>query len=594
MLDFWAPVTLSAQFQERSEFGVVGRLNRGLSVRQAKAGLALWAQRFTSGYPDVEKATTIHFQSRATSIPLSPNIVLISSPILVAFALVLLIACANVANMMLARAMSRQREIGIRLSLGAARSRLIRQLLTESVLLALPAAALGFVVSQTTIELATRAMFATIPAEFADFIRVAPMSPDIRVFGFMLAAAVVSAPLFGLAPALQATRSNVMQASRGDFTNEFRPTRLRNSLVVGQITVCLVLLISAGVLLRSAQRMQTLDIGLRTRDVIEIEFQKKFRSRVLAQISSESFVRMFAAAKDPPLDGAFPKVPVRTTDGEDFTQASSNHVSPEYFTVLEIPILRGRNFTKEEANSAAPVVIVSQATAQRLWPGREALGQSLHIRHDQLASVIGISRDVVSGFVGNGVDGTCIYFPTSPRASGNALLVAVTGDPEIARRKLDADLTAIDSGVVEQIHKLQEFVAGQLYPFQVAYWVCSAIGALALLLTLSGIYGVLSYAVSQRTKEIGIRMAMGATTPSVIGLVLNQSMKLAVTGVVLGAILAAGVSRIFASLLAMMNTFDGLAYGASMLLVLAACAAAAYFPSRKAVRIDPVSTLRCD
>src|SRR5205807_1576671 len=165
------------------------------------------------------------------------------SPILAAFALVLLIACANVANMMLARAMARQREIGIRLSLGAPRTRLIRQLLTESVLLAIPAAVAGFAVSQMTIELGVRVLFSTLPQEFAEYIRVTPLSPDLRVFLFMVGAAVTSALLFGLAPAIQATRASVVQAARGDFSNEFRPARLRNVLVVVQITACVLLLI---------------------------------------------------------------------------------------------------------------------------------------------------------------------------------------------------------------------------------------------------------------------------------------------------------------------------------------------------------------
>src|SRR6266705_1586506 len=281
-IDFWAPLTMNARFDDGPDlFGpehprllfIVGRLKPGVSVRQAQAGVTAWARRFTADRPDAEKAVGAIFWSRATS-------------------LVLLIACANVANMMLARAMSRQREIGIRLALGAARGRLVRQLLTESILLALPAAAAGFRVSQATIGLGVRVMFATLPPEFAQFIRVAPLPPDVRVFGFMLAAALASALLFGLAPAIQATRTNVMQAARGDFTSEFRPARLRNSLVVGQIIVCVLLLITAGVLLRGANRIQNLDIGLRTRDVIEIAIQEKARARVLDRLSSDPSVQI--------------------------------------------------------------------------------------------------------------------------------------------------------------------------------------------------------------------------------------------------------------------------------------------------------------
>ena len=611
--DFWAPLTIDALLEEGPDlFGpehpgrlsIIGRLQRGLSVEQAKAGLTIWSQRTSAGLAEPERAIGVSLQPRATNVPLSRQAVLLFTPIVSAFGLVLLIACANVANMMLARAMARQREIGIRLSLGAARSRLIRQLLTECVLLSLPAAALGFVVSQATIEWGVRLMFATIPSEFVDFLRIVPMTPDLRVFGFMLGAAIASAVLFGLAPALQATRPNVVQAARGDFTNEFRPGRLRNFLVIGQITVCLLLLICAGVLLRGARRMQNLEIGLKTRDVVEIEIKDQLRSQILAKVFSEPLARAVAATEYPPLDGAFPHIPAAADDSDDAVQAMYTRVSPEYFDMFEIPITRGRNFTLQEANGGAPVAIISQATAHKLWPNRDALGQSMRLmpdartghtaRHYSTVRVVGIARDVVSGFIGNGLDSTCVYFPVNLQSPGSALLVRVHGDAETARRKLEAGLTALDPGAIEQIHKMQEFVAGQIYPFQVAYWLGSAVGGLALLLTLSGIYGVLSYAVSQRTKEIGIRIAMGATERGVTGLVLKQSMGLAAVGIPLGALLGLGVSRIFASALVMINTFDALAYSGAVLLVLVTCAAAAYFPSRRAARIDPISTLRYD
>lgn len=284
--------------------------------------------------------------------------------------------------------------------------------------------------------------------------------------------------------------------------------------------------------------------------------------------------------------------------------AAYNSVSPEYFGVFEIPILRGRNFTGEEADSDAPVAILSQATARQLWPNGDALGQSLRLTPDPpytrsrmrypAVRVIALAKDVTSGSIGNGVDKTLVYFPTNRRAPRSSLLVRVHGDPEAARRRLDADLTGMDPTAVGQIHKMQEVFAAVIYPSRVAYWVSSAIGVLALLLTLSGIYGVLSYVVSQRTKEIGIRMAIGATTRSVKGLVMMQSLRLGIIGIAVGGVLALGVSRIFASSFGKIDTFDGAAYAGGILLVLAACAAAAYVPSRRAARIDPIKTLRYD
>jgi len=292
-LDFWIPLTAIDQVEDGpSLFGpkspemlwIVGRLRPSVTVEQAKSELMTRARVLSVGRPDAEEPLSPRLSSQATRVPLDDELLVILAPILSAFGLVLLIACANVANMMLARGMARQREIGIRLSLGAARARLVRQLLTESVILALPAAAIGYGVSRATIGLGLRLMFATMPAEFAAYIRVVPLLPDMRVLTFMLATALVAAVFFGLAPALQATRPDVVQATRGDFDTGLRPSRLRNMLVVGQITVCVVLLVSAGVLLRGARRLERVDVGVRTRDVLQIDIVEKFRPSVVARL----------------------------------------------------------------------------------------------------------------------------------------------------------------------------------------------------------------------------------------------------------------------------------------------------------------------
>ena len=304
-VDFWIPLTMNGQVtgstdifgsQQPETLSLMGRLRPGVGVTQASAILTSWAQRMSADRPQQDRATGATLYSRATSVRLGPQAFLVLFPVLAAFALILLIACANVANMMLARAMARQREIGIRLSLGAARGRLIRQLLTESVMLALPAAFAGFLISRAAIAAALRAMLATLPREFVDFITIVPLDPDVRVFAFMMAAAIVAALLFGLAPAIQATRNNVVQASRGDFGNEFRPQRLRNTLLVVQITVCAMPLICAGVLLRGANGIHNRDIGLRTADVIWIEVPEKSRVPVISRLAAEPLVQTIAAS----------------------------------------------------------------------------------------------------------------------------------------------------------------------------------------------------------------------------------------------------------------------------------------------------------
>jgi predicted permease len=617
-LDFWAPLTMAPELEEAASvlhrLSISGRLRHGLSVREARALLTVWAQQRTGDLPDAEKATGAYLRSEATSVPLEPEVVAYFSPIIAAFGLVLLIACANVANMMLARGMARQREIGIRLAIGAARARLIRQLLTESVLLALPAAAAGFVISKTTIDWGQRLMFATLPRGYVDYFTVLPLEPDARVFAFMLLAAVLAALLFGLAPALQATRSNVMQAARGEFTTDFRPARLRNALIVGQVAVSVLLLICAAVLLRADKRLQSLDVGLETRGVIEIEIQDKFRSKVMQELATEPVVESVAAASKVPFMGYLPAMPVRPDSSSERGWAGYMHVAPEYFAMFQVPILRGRNFTRDEAKGGAPVVVISQATAERLWPGHDALGQSLRIDQDPeqrrsmaenltigipsstAVRVIGIARDVVNGYIGDATDKTCVYFPGTAEAAGYVVFVRVHGDAEVARRMLDTALAASTPGAVDQIHTMDEILTTQLWPFRVAYWVSSAIGVLALLLTLSGIYGVLSYLVTQRTKEIGIRVALGASTGSVAALVLKQSMKLTGMGAAVGAMAALGVSHVLAAQLEMFmfDSVDGVAYGVAAALVMAAAACAAYFPCRRAARIEPVTTLRYD
>jgi predicted permease len=621
-LDFWAPLTMAAQLepgpslfalQQPERLNIIGRLRRELSPRQAAAAITAWAQQTTAGRPNPEKATGIILRSEATTIPLDPIVIAAFSPIIVAFGLVLLISCANVANMMLARAMARQREIGIRLAIGAARGRLIRQLLTESVLLALPAAVAGFGISYATIEWVIRLIFATLPRGYADFISILPLQPDIRVFAFMLMAAVLSALLFGLAPAVQATRSNVMQAARGEFTTDFRPARLRNALVVGQVSVSVLLLICAAVLLRANNRIESLDVGLKPRGVVAMTIQDRLRSRVLQHLATDPLIESVAAASKKPFEGSLASLSVVPEGASERFRVGYMYASPEYLPIFGQSLLRGRNFSADEAESAAPVAVVSKATAERLWPGRDAIGKSLRIdpparRPRDLseyaagappyatARIIGIARDVVNGYVGYGIDETCIYFPSNLRSAGADLFVRVKGDAEAAQRKLDLALATSVPGAIDDIHTMDEILSAQIYPYRAVYWIASALGTLALLLTLSGIYGVQSYLVTQRTREIGIRVALGASTRSVAGLVLRQSLWYALIGATIGTIAAAGASRVLASLadMPMFDSIDTAAFAMGSVLVVACSACAAWFPSRRAARIEPITTLRYD
>jgi hypothetical protein len=290
-------------------------------------------------------------------------------------------------------------------------------------------------------------------------------------------------------------------------------------------------------------------------------------------------------------------VPTVTGSAENGPTISTayNDVSPEYFEILGIPIVRGRNFTRQESASGTPVAILSAATAQRLFADRDALGQSLHLSGDQARDVrvIGVAADVVTCCIPWGKDPALVYLPATAATAGN-VLVHVRGEVEAERHRLDMRLAALAPGAIGDIHSLDQYRAGGMYAFRAASMIGAAVGGLALLLTLTGIYGVVSYFVTQRTKEIGIRVALGATTRTVVGLVLKQSLRLTAIGIVLGVGLAIGVSRLLASNLVFMRGFDAAAFIAGVLLVASTALAAGYIPSRRAAQIDPIQTLRYD
>jgi predicted permease len=584
----------------------VVRLEPGESENAAHAKLSTWASVMTRDRPDSLRASRVLMQSFATALPQNDTGTWEAlTPVLLAFALVLLIACANVANIMLARALARQREIGIRLALGADRARLVRQLLTECVLLSLPAAAAGFLISRWTVDVGVRAMFASLPQDVVPYIRVLPLAPDARVFAFVLLAAVSSALLFGLVPALQATRPNIVQASRGDFDTAFRPGRLRGGLVVVQITVCALLLITSGVLLRGAERARGAQTGLRTADVVYVRLDERTRALALHTLATHPVVRDVAGSTSTPLDGIYPSIPLRADDSRQVEQSAYNFVSANYFSVLGIPLVAGRGFTPEDEVNGAPVAIVSDAAARRLWPGRSAIGRYLHIAVDlplesriagvRIARVVGIAGNTVTGWIGTGLERPLVYYPSAVGQPGMGLLALVRGSPVLAREQLDKDLDfALASAPIDQIHTLDELLAMQVYPFKAFSWISAVIGAIALLLTVAGVYGVLSYLVTQRTREIGIRMALGASIAGVVRMVLRQSLAFAVLGSAIGVTLALGASRLLASGIPMVDAFDVTGYASGVLVILAASIAASYAPARRAARVDPLQALKSE
>lgn len=590
---------------------VIGRLRPGVPLEKAKAALTVWIKHATAEWPETEQAIQATLQSAATPVSMDAEIsgafLPVVLPLIVVFGLVLLICCANASNMMLARALARQREIGVRLAMGAARSRLIRQLLSENLLLALLAGVVGFAVSNMAIRGAQRVLIATIPPAL-NLLHVPALKPDYRVFLFILGAAVLSTILFGLAPALQATRTSLVEALRGEFGARVSSSRLRSTLVVSQIGVCMILLVLTGILLRGSGAYQHTDLGYRIQGVVYPFFlgwgNESATLKVAQRLDSESWVGQLAAAWHPPLYTP-ERIPVTTAHGTQPVHAGFNMVSPEYFKVLDIPILRGRAFGKEEAASEAAVAIVSSATAQKLWPNEDALGKVIQFDTKapglsdapvlDHAVVIGIAKDVTSGTVIKGVDATMIYLPASSFSKhARTFLIRGKGDVASTTRNLEASLAAAAPGRPVVAISLDEMFYTQMYPFWAGTWIAALMGGLALLLTLSGMYGVLSYLVSQRTKEIGIRIALGATPGVVVGLVLRQSLRFAVWGIGIGLALAFSGALLLRHLLTMINALDVVSYALGAGIVTLAAVAAAFFPSSRAARIKPVETLRAD
>jgi predicted permease len=523
---------------------------------------------------------------------------------MVAFGLVLLTAAANLAGLMLARATVRRREIAIRLSLGASRGHIVRQLFIESLLLALVASLVGFALGRVTLDVGIRAVYATLPPVIGEYIRLLPVVPDLRVLTALIATGIGAAVLFGAVPALHATRHAGPITTHG-ATPDVRTSRLRHGLVVAQITVSALLIVTCGVLLRGSVRMATTDLGLETRDVIEMRTRNRSNETALATLRAHPLVRTVAAASTSMFAAGRLVI---ATDADALSAVSvrmpQKLVSPGYFDVYEIGLVSGRTFTEAEASGRAPVVILSQQAASTLWPGQNAVGRLVRLSPDsrvtdastppsQVVEVVGVARTVFTSF--DEAMRATVYSPMSVVGSNLNMLVKTRGaNASAAMRQIDADLTAAAPGVAEVVITAQDLTEVRVYPFQAMSWAAGIIGSIALVLTISGIYGVLAYAVTRRTKEIGIRMALGESAAAVVGRILKQSMRLCAIGLGIGLTLAIALSTALASTLVMMDTFDVAAFSAGIVIVIAACLVGAFYPARRAAAVEPLVALRIE
>ena len=623
--DAWAPLSQLGQFRPADRgreaaagVEIVGRLRPGVSKDNARAQLAAWDSNQSAHTRD-RRSTTIDLLPRRGTVPQPLEAVAVFAPLFVAFGLILMIGCANVANLLLARGVARQREIGIRLSLGASRRRIVRQLMTESVLLALAAAAGGYLISRLALEGAVYWALRTWPVDIGDVNLNVPAA-DWRVAVFLVVGAVAATGFFALMPALHATAIDPMRTLRGELVKDARPGRARNALIGVQVFASALLLICAAVFLRSAIASARFDPGLRTADTVLIDINsEEKRAAMIQAVTSDATITASAAVRPQvlaPLRVAF----ADTGAGAGKTRVAFKAVSGSYFDVLDIPIVRGRAFMPSERDHH-PVAIVSESVARALWPDGRGVGESFRLEPDagvqapsgllrinpaaaadnalvqaRMVTVVGVARDV-PGLRFTGIKEAGVFLPTGLDVEKTSMVARVQGEPTLARQALHDRLTKIDPNM-GTIITMRSVARTETFFLQTAFWVSLMLGGLALLLTVSGLFSVLSYQVEQRTREIGLRMALGASPRTVTQLVLGQTTRPVMAGLIAGAALAAALATAvlatpFGALISqIVHVTDPVAYLASLGLIVAVCLLAAWIPVARAAKVDPMRTLR--
>jgi predicted permease len=613
--DFWMPLELAGRFRsdytgrgDQLPIEIVGRLKPEMSAAAAGAALTVWA----SARPDTRavrgQPQTITLQPSTGTLAVDTVVSLMAfAPIFLVFGLILMIGCANVANLLLARGVSRQREIAVRLSLGASRPRIVMQLLTENLLLALVAAAGGLVIGRLFLEGVLRAVTLTVPPELleVDPMRFVAPATDWRILTFLVAGAIVSTAVFGLAPALQATRVALVPAMRGEVMGSARPRRARHTLIALQVGASALLLISAAIFFRGSFGVTTNGPALRTADTVRVSIANEPRRTALLQtLRNHPLVVTVAASSQPESDFAATAL----SAGAPREPVSQLAVSADYFDVLGFEVVSGRGFTQAERTADTGIAVVSERIARRLWPNGDGVGQTVRVEAQhpdspvdaspRTLTVVGVVRDPARDGGMSYLDTfRGVYVPAGPESPGTWLMLRVRGNPEQARQVLLERLMSVDPGL-GGIVTLQTLAGMQTYVLKAAFSVTVVLGGLALLLTVSGLFSVLSYVVEQQAKEIGVRMALGAATTNVVWLVLSQSLRPVSSGLAVAGGLAVAVAIVLTAtateLRGWMHLLDPVAYLASLLVIVTSCVMAVSVPALRAARIDPIATLRKD
>ena len=609
---FWAPLTMARAFEvadpwtdSNVSLSVIGRLRDGVTVPQAHAWFDVWLrQRFPPG--SEFEPVTAHVDSRSRLIPLTTGTVTMLVVILSAFGLVLLVACANVTNLMLARGFGRQREIAVRLSLGATRWRVVRQLVIESLMLAVPAAAVGLALTTATARIFPALILGTFPSGLAPVETVlVPLDPDWRVLSLLSIAAVVSAVIVSLAPAVRVTRANLVRAARGEAALDTQRSRLRTGLVAMQIGACVMFLICAIGLIEESRRLASPDRDLSYERVAEVRIAPRLRVELAERLASDPLIERVAAAWQPSLAGVLRRVGVVPSQTRIEQTAGFMAVSAEYFPALDIQVVQGRAFTSREADEGAAVALVSAATAQAFWPGLDPIGQTLEIRRLDARSqgvpahtsvrIIGVTEDVASDRLFNDVNTMSVYFATSVRSPLDmSLLVQSRASVADVRTAVVNAVDVIDPNAPYRIMPMRDLIGLVTWTYQAFSTTASLLGVVGLLLAFSGTYAVVAFLVAQRTPEFGIRMALGASVQQIVSAMMNETLRVALIGLGTGLALAMAVMRALNGLSEIVPRFGPRPYVVGVAIVLTATMIAALLPSLRASRIDPSKALRAE
>lgn len=623
---FWAPIMMQGALDPGPEaanegnrlednnlswLAMLGRVQPGITKEQIRADLSVIAGRIDQQYPG---RTTSLLVSNATMFnrPAEREVLVpIASVVLAAFGLVLLIACANVSNLLLARASARHKEIALRLSIGASRGRLVRQLLTESLLLALAGGALGSLLAFWSFAGILHFVTSRLPRNFPAL--AVNTAPDFHVLAYALLLTLVSGVAFGLIPALKSSRGDLNTALKGDGMYSAVSRKggrlIRAAMVGAQIAVCMILLLAAGLLTRGLYHAQTVDPGFDTKNVASVFFNLRaqgydenraatFARNLRERIAALPGVTETAEAECAPLAHDFSAdnswmIPGRA---EKYT-IEYNHVSPEYFSVVGIPIVRGRNFTQTDARDDASVIIVTESTARRLWPGEDPLGKPLREGSGREDTVIGVAKDAQVSHLGES-DAPYLYFPDRSQDEGGLVgsriyvLVRLAGSFTTTANGIREAVRSLDANMPVEVAKIDDYLEVWRAPSRIASGLSGALGALALLLAAIGVYGMVSYMVSRSVREIGIRMALGADSGKVMRHVLRQAMRPVLVGGLIGVAGCAAVSWVLSSMLFGLNALDPIAFVTVPLFLTGVALLASYLPARRAMRVDPVVALR--